>query len=123
MTPRALGGTDSPQNLVLLCSRCHKEAPNVADPSFMWLWLRRYAVTFYDTAWISRGYEEFEKIFKRKPHPGLDQLPPSKVREALTKRYNMIITHFGEGKPNPSTVAWVLAEIEKDFAAELAKLE
>lgn len=39
IVPNAQGGPDEPSNLVLLCGRCHREAPNVADPSFMWLWL------------------------------------------------------------------------------------
>ncbi|MEK2144959.1 HNH endonuclease [Vibrio parahaemolyticus] len=33
--PRALGGSEQPSNLVLLCGQCHSEAPNVNDPEFM----------------------------------------------------------------------------------------
>jgi 5-methylcytosine-specific restriction endonuclease McrA len=67
MTPHSLGGADEPANLVLLCIRCHREAPNMENPRFMWIWIRAYATSFYDTFWISRGMEEFEKIFGRKP--------------------------------------------------------
>lgn len=41
IVPSALGGADEPHNLVLLCKRCHREAPNVADPRYMWIWLRK----------------------------------------------------------------------------------
>ena len=41
LVPRALGGDDAPSNLVLLCSDCHREAPDVADPRYMLRWIAR----------------------------------------------------------------------------------
>jgi 5-methylcytosine-specific restriction endonuclease McrA len=35
IVPDALGGSDTPSNFVLLCGRCHREAPNVADAEFI----------------------------------------------------------------------------------------
>lgn len=61
--PRSLGGEDIPSNLVLLCSRCHIENPNIADPEIMWDWLRAYKTTFYDVFWIIQAYKEYEKIY------------------------------------------------------------
>ncbi|WP_408639329.1 HNH endonuclease [Nocardia yamanashiensis] len=40
IVPDALGGAATPDNLVLLCSRCHREAPNHENPIYMWRWLR-----------------------------------------------------------------------------------
>jgi hypothetical protein len=37
--PHSLGGTDDPTNLVLLCSSCHRDAPNVGDPCYMIKWM------------------------------------------------------------------------------------
>lgn len=37
--PRALGGPDTPENIVLLCERCHKESPDTADASRFWRWV------------------------------------------------------------------------------------
>ena len=114
ITPRSRGGSDEPENIVLLCQRCHREAPNVEDPSFMWFWLRAYAVTCYDTDWIDRGFEEFEKLFKRKPLADVDpNFPLEKFRELLKKYIQKTVVHFGEGRPNPSTVAWLLAQVER----------
>lgn len=44
LVPHALGGTDEPANLVLLCGRCHAEAPDVGDPRYMlrWIAVREY---------------------------------------------------------------------------------
>jgi hypothetical protein len=39
LIPHALGGDDSPPNLVLLCSRCHSEAPDVGNPEYMLRWI------------------------------------------------------------------------------------
>ena len=46
IVPDALGGPDAPENIVLLCKRCHAEGPNVKDPEIMWDWLKAYAVPF-----------------------------------------------------------------------------
>jgi len=39
LVPRQLGGDESPSNLVLLCNRCHRDAPNVGDPEYMLRWI------------------------------------------------------------------------------------
>src|ERR1700750_1766889 len=41
LVPRALGGPDCPENLVLLCNECHHDAPDVGDPSCMLNWMGR----------------------------------------------------------------------------------
>src|SRR5204862_5768142 len=73
IVPDSLDGPDLPSNLVLLCSRCHREAPNHTNPKYMWLWLRATCISFYDTYWTQRGIEEFEKMFGRKPFSNLDE--------------------------------------------------
>jgi hypothetical protein len=35
-----LGGTDRPDNLVLLCAECHWEAPDVSNAQYMLDWMR-----------------------------------------------------------------------------------
>jgi 5-methylcytosine-specific restriction endonuclease McrA len=41
LVPRMLGGADSPGNLVLLCPDCHRDAPDVGDPTYMLAWITR----------------------------------------------------------------------------------
>lgn len=124
IVPHSLGGSEDPANLVLLCRRCHREAPNVADPRFMWIWLRATCVSFYDTYWSIRGYFEFEQMFGRLPFTGLGlneaqlQLAETLLREEMQ---NTTI-HFGEGRMNPSTIACVLAKVEEKLTGKLPKL-
>jgi hypothetical protein len=42
LVPHALGGPDTASNLVLLCARCHSEAPDVADPDYMLGWINAH---------------------------------------------------------------------------------
>ena len=120
IVPRALGGSAQPSNLVLLCAQCHAEAPNVADASFMWVWLRAHAVSFYDTYWQERGWREYEFIYGKKPFEGAnnaESLLP-RFRTCLAKRMKHVGMHWGQGRLNPATVAWLLRQLELDIAAE-----
>lgn len=117
IVPRALGGSEEPSNLVLLCGQCHAEAPNVAEPDFMWTWLRAHAVSFYGTYWHDRGLREYEFVFKKKPFEGFgdaeSHLP--KVQNLIRKYVTQTNTHWGQGKLNPATVAWLLRKVEQEI--------
>ena len=121
IVPDALGGASSPENLVLLCVRCHREAPNVADERFMWLWLRAGCVPFYDTYWTLRGYFEFEQMFGRLPfcEIGLSEDQFNRVDELLKEEDAKATIHFGEGLLNPSTLACIMALIEERITGKL----
>ena len=117
IVPRALGGSDEPSNLVLLCHRCHREAPNISDPRFMWIWIRATCVPFYDTYWVDQGTKEFEKMFNRKPFQGSKfekiGLSKNKIHQFIEKEIKNTVIHFGEGSLNPATVACIFARIEE----------
>lgn len=114
IVPRALGGTEDPSNLVLLCKQCHAEAPNVTDPEFIWVWLRAHAASCYGTYWQIRGFEEYELVYGSKPFAGLADQPElvDRMRAAMKKHLRSVSTHWGQGKLNPATVAWVLRQVE-----------
>jgi len=122
IVPASLGGGASADNLVLLCGRCHREAPNHHDPAYMWRWLRATCVPLYDTYWTIRGWEEFEIMFGRKPlthflEGGIDG--DTLVEDyigLMNEEFARTVIHFGEGRLNPSTVACIIAEIEKTLA-------
>ena len=99
IVPRSLGGSELPSNLVLLCSKCHREAPNVSDSKFMWLWLRAHAASYYGTYWQKRGIKEFEFIFSRSPFSTLDASAVSEaaIHAAMQRQMQKISTYFGEG--------------------------
>lgn len=59
LIPDCLGGVDAPENLVLLCKRCHREAPMFDDPSLMIDWIRNRESYL---AWIVRtGLDEVRR--------------------------------------------------------------
>jgi hypothetical protein len=115
IVPASRGGTATPDNLVLLCRRCHREAPNVPDARFMWIWLRATCVSFYDLYWTARGAEEFEEMFGRPPFTG-PAFPKEVETEALRLLRTEIgraVVHWGEGRLNPSTIASIFALVEE----------
>ena len=65
IVPRSLGGEDVPSNYVLLCRRCHEQAPNVKDPRIIWDWLGAHKTSFYKTYWILEGLREYSFIYQR----------------------------------------------------------
>jgi hypothetical protein len=127
IVPDALGGEDEPRNFVILCWRCHLEAPNVGDPSYMWTWLRAHAQPLYQSYWAVRAIEEFQKLFNRKPgsilidyavQNSLDANDAgSRYGMASTEAHRQAIRHWGQGHPNPATAACAM------HMAEIAALE
>lgn len=121
IVPDSLQGEDHPSNLVLLCLKCHRDAPNVNDPTFMWKWLRAHAVPFYGQYWRDRAAKEFELIFSRKPFSLIDQekLDQKSLNGIIAKKMHAVTHHFGEGGLNPSTLAWILNEVEAEAITQL----
>lgn len=114
--PRALGGSEEPRNLVLLCAQCHAEAPNVADAEFMWKWLRAHAVSFYGMYWYTRGFREYKFIYGKKPFAEISEAASliPKVNAAIERYIKQTSTHWGQGKMNPATIAWLLRQVEQE---------
>ena len=73
--PKSLEGDDYPSNFVLLCTDCHKEAPNINDSKAMWEWIGSNYIpfAFYGTYRIRKalvmfkmkeGYSFFDKAIE-----------------------------------------------------------
>ena len=121
IVPDSRSGANMPLNLVLLCRRCHREAPNVADARFMWIWIRATCVPFYDTYWTMRGIQEFEQMFGRKPFatPEFNDVAEEQPLALLREELRKASVHFGEGNLNPSTIASIFALIEERITGRL----
>ncbi len=107
IVPNALGGHDAPENLVLLCKKCHKEAPNSNDSEFFWDWLKSSATPFYGTFWILKAIEEFESLYKtnfEKELESVEGFTQKDFNDFLEKEIKNTIVHFGESQLNTSTV-------------------
>jgi hypothetical protein len=120
IVPRALGGPEQPSNLVLLCAQCHAEAPNVADASFMWVWLRAHAASYYGTYWLHRGWREYEFIYGKKPFEAAKDPDAllQRLQVALKTRTKQVSAHWGQCKLNPATIAWLLRQVESEIATD-----
>lgn len=114
--PHSLGGEDSPKNLVLLCNRCHREAPNIDDFEFFWDWLNAQKASLYDTYWTIRGMREYEDVYKEKVEDALIRLKvdPEEFKEYISSRERFVTIHFGEGRLNPSTIASIFRAFIKE---------
>lgn len=121
IVPHSLGGSEDPSNLVLLCFPCHREAPNISDSRFMWIWLRSTCVPFYDTYWSIRASFEFEQMFGRLPFRdiGLNEKQLQLVEQFMMEEIKDITIHFGEGRVNLSTIACIFAKVEEKFTGQL----
>lgn len=86
----------------------------------MWIWLRAHAADFYKTYWYLRGIREYEFIFGVKPFLGLESgnyLP--KFKDGINKYFKDTSTHWGQGKINQATFAWVIRQVEMEVQQNL----
>lgn len=120
IVPDARGGTREPSNMVLLCNRCHREAPNVSDPRYMWMWLRATCVPFYDTFWLVRAAEQYVTLFGKAPFERVDAaaVPVEEMEPLFRQILRGTVVHFGEGHLNPVTVACVIHQVEQILQAK-----
>ena len=50
---------DDPCNIILLCSKCHKEAPDTLNPKDTFDWIRETRASSYNCFWDARAHLEF----------------------------------------------------------------
>ncbi len=54
-------GPDTPGNLVLLCGRCHEEAPCCDDSIAIWEWIKKTRSTYAGSIWADRLRDALER--------------------------------------------------------------
>jgi|GEM_PF-1418063 len=111
--PNSRGGSNQPENLVLLCKRCHRQAPNISDPRYMWIWLRANASGMYDSAHLARATFEFYVMFGRKPFEGMVPEGLEKAMDRVMEIFRSTVVHYGESYRNPVTEACIFARVEE----------
>ena len=127
--PHSLGGGEEPSNMVLLCNRCHREAPNIDNAEFFWDWLLAQKADFYDTYWIRRAYAEYEEIYNESiidiciTHKLVGANFIIDLNSYLNTKHPNVAIHFGEGKLNPSTLAGLIQQFLIDIIPEHYKYE
>lgn len=122
---RSLGGQDIPSNYVILCRKCHEEAPNVDDPRIIWDWLIAHKATFYKTYFIEEGWREYEFIYKRSVGEELSYIAEQsstqdldRFQEILKAAVSRSTTHWGQYTPNKATIAGTVRMALLQYADE-----
>jgi len=109
--PDSLGGKDTPSNLVLLCERCHIDAPNIEDKDFMWDWIIANKTPFYDTYFTKKALKEYEFIYNKKFQDELierDILSQRDYDIFLNLKIGRSTNHFAHPWKNDATEAGIL---------------
>lgn len=122
---RSLGGQDVPSNYVVLCRKCHEEAPNVGDPRIMWDWLIAHKASFYKTFFLVEGYREYAFIYKRTVEEEMKYIADegqspdqNRFQEILKNAVSKSTTHWGQYTPNKATIAGTIRMALLQFAEE-----
>ena len=118
--PDSLGGEDKPENLVLLCKRCHLDNPNVADPEIMWDWLQAYSVPLYDTFWTLQGMKEYEKIYgisfrEELKNREVTEKERGELEELVKNQFDKVSVHYGDPYYNVATFAGIFRMVLKEY--------
>ena len=124
--PDSLGGKDEPSNLILLCGRCHGEAPNVADPEIMWEWLKAYNTHSITSLGVLMALREYKFIYKNSfTHDAeyilnkaniTEESESARIKEDLFSIGKGTSTHFGQQYLNTATLVGMMRMFLKDLA-------
>ncbi|WP_454055424.1 HNH endonuclease [Clostridium sp. Marseille-Q7071] len=118
--PRSLGGEDTASNFVLLCKRCHSEAPNIDNYDIMWDWIKSSKITFRDIFWINEACKKYEEIYGQNVYKELCERAILNTDEFMRLAHKSAVSnHFGQDYINTMTVVGQLRNIilntEKKF--------
>jgi hypothetical protein len=130
VVPRSLGGSDEPENIVLLCHECHLAAPDTAEARYMWQWLAAYPRTGSQyNLFLAPDFREAVQTYTGPGEEGLkalvtfsdDQLKvlAKKLPKESLDTLLRFSAHWGRG-PIVSTATWqavihdLLRRIEAD---------
>ncbi|MFH0964028.1 MAG: hypothetical protein V2A58_08445 [Planctomycetota bacterium] len=89
----------------------------MANPEYMWIWLRSTSNSCDGLYWGMRALEEYEKIFGRRPFSEIGEIrrdiSPEELYRMVGVEYERTARHAREAGRNPATVACMIAELEK----------
>lgn len=109
--PRALGGSDDDDNLVMLCKWCHRQAPNHINPEYMQRFIWDTSAVDDYLVKIQAALHYYKKMFDEPIPDGLSYADWEQIRREFFTN-ERITVHFGEhGKLNAATIAAEMREI------------
>lgn len=131
--PSSLGGKDHESNLVLLCSRCHTEGPNVADSEVMWDWILSYRENYQNDFWNKLGEQEYKQIYGRSIQEDVtlvvNETNTSLSSEEIKQLFASCVSkaklnasvHFSQPFYNHATMAGIFHMALKEFSETLRR--
>lgn len=112
--PRALGGSSSAGNFLLLCNSCHEAAPDINDRELVLRWVRERKIhIFYELRAIDDAFEQFGYPDWQN-HEGVREIINSKFPDLLSTdptKEKQWSTH-GSEVSHSTWVALVVQEFE-----------
>ena len=113
MKPQSLGGTNDPDNFLLLCEECHKEAPDV-DKETMLAWLTREASSYHGSRWREKAMRDICMRYDIEitDEDLVEADWGDQKRNDFFKAHveGKVTTHFGAGLSHASRV-WMMEEL------------
>lgn len=117
IVPRMLGGTEEPENIFLMCNRCHDKAPDTTSKEMFLRWVSRQ----YEVNLLEENYFEFKKalhdfgVDSDEDIVELDKLLRSKgFNSWMRKNVGIHVGPYG-GTIKMSTVVAALLEYQKQL--------
>ena len=109
--PKSLDGLNTPDNLVLLCNTCHREAPDINDSDVMFDWIKRTRGMFYEEYRTKRTLQSFKDIFGDENYSNMKNLLKNKTaadfEDFMIETGTELGIHFGMDV-KPSSIACAL---------------
>ncbi len=108
IVPSSRGGKDEPSNYVLLCKKCHEQAPNSSNPEIMWDWIKSNKKNCNDMYLGNLICDEFQRVYSKNL---LDEIyyrfhdKENELIQQFNKNIKDFSTHLGDGGFNISS--WV----------------
>ncbi len=109
IVPKALGGSYAPSNLLMLCLKCHADAPDCTDPEFILDWVRRRPKCWSRLRW---GPTHLSAELRGMGHP-IESIPEIDRADFDKFLVGFVGTH-GASISASSAAAAVVAFITKD---------
>lgn len=109
MTPKSIGGSDEPDNFLLMCSQCHEESPDV-DKSVMLAWLKREHSEMHGDRFFRKALRDaFYDCGINKESLEDCSATVENIRNSTKSMSGKISTHFGVGMSHGTRV-WAASE-------------
>ena len=129
LTPKSLGGSEDPSNIVPLCRRCHYTAPDVIDPQVMLKWIAKQSsqslcLDYEDEKGVTRTIgswgRQTQTLLDCIKNVDMSEFDYALLQEGMSEAFEKTSYHFGQSGQGAftkdSTREWIIVESFKLYA-------